>query len=310
MNQLAFIFPGQGSQFVGMGKDLYDRFDIARKRFDQAGEIFKFDLAQLCFEGPDDELRLTRNTQPAIFVHSFILVELLRERGVHPDMLAGHSLGEYTALTASGALEFEEALRLVMLRGEAMQHAGDYQKGTMAAVIGLDFHLVEKFCNEVSRSAYVGMANFNSPSQVVISGTIDGVHQVMARVQQAGAKRVIELNVSGAFHSPLMERALNFLSDALEKANIQAPNIPVYSNVNAEVNRDPERIRKLLEEQLLDSVLWYQSIEKMIADGATYFIEVGPGKVLSNMLRQTRKDVTAVPVGSVEQLELILREAA
>ncbi len=302
MGKTAFLFPGQGSQYVGMGRDVYQQFPVAREIFDRAEEILEFPLKQLCFEGPEEELKQTRYTQPAIFVHSLAMDRLLRERGIVPEGTAGHSLGEYSALVSAGALSFEDGLRLVKIRGELMQVAGEKHPGTMAAIIGLDGQQVEAVCREAADAGVVKPANFNCPGQIVISGAVPAVHRAMEIAKQKGARIVKELVVSGAFHSPLMEDALQGLVEALQTVSIQAPAVPVYSNVEAGPVSDPEKIRELLKRQLLSPVLWENILRNMITDGFDRFFEVGPGKVLQGLLKRTAREFTCSPVGKAEEL--------
>jgi [acyl-carrier-protein] S-malonyltransferase len=285
----AFVFPGQGSQYVGMGKDLYAHNPEARKIFENANALLGFSLSALCFEGPEEELRQTKNTQPAIFLHSMVLANLVRnERAA---MAAGHSLGEYSALVYAGALSFEDGLRLVRLRGELMQQAGIDQPGTMAAVVGLEPRAIEELCQTAASSGIVQAANFNSPGQIVISGSVLGVRKAMELAKGLGAKLVKELPVSGAFHSPLMESARNGLKAALDMTTIADASIPVYANVTAGPVQKAEEIRRLLCDQLTCPVRWEETIQHMAADGATTFVEIGPGKVLQGLVKRIRGDV-------------------
>lgn len=289
MSTTAFLFPGQGSQFVGMGKDLYEHNPEARALFDQADAIVGFPLTRICFEGPDEDLRQTRNTQPAIFLHSMVVARIFR--GQQASMAAGHSLGEYSALVYAGALTFEDALRLVRLRGELMQQAGVEQPGTMAAVVGLEPGIVGEVCCSAWDAGIVQAANFNSPGQIVISGSVSGVRKAMELAKARGARLVKELPVSGAFHSPLMESAKSGLKAALEKTSIRDTSIPVYANVTAKPVRAANEIRQLLNEQLTSPVRWEETIKNMAADGASVFVEIGPGKVLQGLVKRIRNDV-------------------
>lgn len=289
MGATAFLFPGQGSQYVGMGKDLYEQHPEARTLFEQADAIVGTSLTRICFEGPEEELRQTKNTQPAIFLHSVVLSRLYQ--GEKAAMAAGHSLGEYSALVYAGALTFEDGLRLVRLRGELMQQAGVEQPGTMAAVVGLEANVVGEVCCSAWESGIVQAANFNSPGQIVISGSVSGVRKAMELAKTRGAKMVKELPVSGAFHSPLMESAKRGLQAALEKTTIRDASIPVYANVTAKPVQKADEIRRLLNEQLTSPVRWEETIRNMAADGASEFVEIGPGKVLQGLVKRIRSDV-------------------
>ena len=300
----AYIFPGQGSQFVGMGKDLYDKSAVARKLFESADEILGCSLSKICFEGPEEELRQTRNTQPAIFLHSIVLTKLIE----HSDgaMTAGHSLGEYSALVFAGAMTFEDGLQLVRLRGELMQRAGEEQQGTMAAVVGLEAAIVDEICREASRAGIVQGANFNSPGQIVISGSVSGVRKGMELAKARGAKLVKELIVSGAFHSPLMQQAREGLRITLAKITIRDAKIPIFANVTAEPVQTAAEIRTLLEEQLTNAVRWEESILRMVADGATTFVEIGPGKVLQGLVKRIADSVEVRGIDKIENIEKVV----
>ncbi|MCX7744489.1 MAG: ACP S-malonyltransferase [Flavobacteriales bacterium] len=286
----ALIFPGQGSQFPGMGKDLYQQSEKARALFEKANEILGFPITQIMFEGSEDQLRQTNVTQPAIFIHS-VVQAMAADGALSGDMVAGHSLGEFSALVVNHCLTFEDGLRLVARRANAMQKACEMQPSTMAAVLGLDDDTVEKICAQVDD--VVVPANYNCPGQLVISGTIDGVNKACELLKQAGAKRAIILNVAGAFHSPLMEPARQELAEAIEQTPFQTPIWPVYQNINALPSSDPEIIRKNLIDQLTGAVRWTQTIQNMIQDGATEFIEVGPGKVLQGLVKKINNAVQA-----------------
>lgn len=281
----AYIFPGQGSQFKGMGHDLYQTSEQARILFDQADEIMGFSLTSVMFEGTDDELKQTSVTQPAVFLHSVVLA--LTTESFLPDMVAGHSLGEFSALVAAGALSFKDGLKLVAQRSLAMQRACEIQPSTMAAVLGLTDATIEQICAEVADSGEVIVpANFNCPGQVVISGSLEGVRIAGEKLKEAGAKRVLPLQVGGAFHSPLMEPAREELARAIEATPFNQPRCPIYQNVNAQPSTDVKTIKANLIAQLTAPVRWTQSIEAMAADGATQFIECGPGKVLQGLVKK------------------------
>ncbi len=298
----AFIFPGQASQFVGMAKDLYETFELARSYFDRANEILGFDLKKVCFEGPEEELKKTYITQPAIFVHSVVVNELLKEKGQTPQGVAGHSLGEYSALVAAGSLSFEDGLKLVQKRGQLMYESGKKNPGTMAALIGLSEEQVYALCDELKSEGVIQPANFNSPGQIAISGDVAVIHKAIEKAKEMGAKKAVELVVSGAFHSPLMDDARAGLQEALEKTEIKAAQVPVYTNVTAQPVTAADEIRSLLYRQLTSPVLWQKSMENMIADGFERFYEIGPGKVLTGLLKRINRQVPCQPVGTVEQI--------
>ncbi len=300
MGKTAYIFPGQGSQYVGMGKDFFEHDPESRALFRHADEILGFGLSALCFDGPEEELRQTRNTQPAIFLQS--MVALRKMTGRNPDMVAGHSLGEYSALVAAGALSFEDGLTLVRLRGELMQKAGDEQRGTMAAIVGLLPDAVEAICAEASSAGIVQPANFNSPGQIVISGSVEGVRKGMELAKARGAKLVKELVVSGAFHSPLMASARDGLKKKLDETPLHDAVIPVYTNVTAEPVTKAEDIRDMLNRQLTHPVRWEESIIHMVRDGADSFIEIGPGKVLQGLVKRIAAHVAVSGVDKYSDL--------
>lgn len=285
----AFVFPGQGAQFVGMGKDLYENNPVAKEMFDKANEILGFNITDLMFNGTDEDLRQTKVTQPAIFLHSVILAKTMGD-DFNPDMVAGHSLGEFSALVAVGALSFEDGLRLVSARAQAMQKACEKTPSTMAAVLALPDAKVEELCASVTEGVVVP-ANYNCPGQIVISGSIEGVDAACAKMLEAGAKRALKLKVGGAFHSPLMEPARAELADAIAHTDFHAPKCPVYQNVNAEPQTDPETIKKNLIAQLTAPVRWTQTIQNMIAAGADTFVEVGPGAVLQGLVKKISSEV-------------------
>ena len=285
----AFVFPGQGAQFVGMGKDLYETNPVAKEMFDKANEILGFNITDLMFNGTDEDLRQTKVTQPAIFLHSVILAKTMGD-DFNPDMVAGHSLGEFSALVAAGALSFEDGLRLVSARAQAMQKACEKTPSTMAAVLALPDAKVEELCASVTEGVVVP-ANYNCPGQIVISGSIEGVDAACAKMLEAGAKRALKLKVGGAFHSPLMEPARAELADAIAHTDFHAPKCPVYQNVNAEPQTDPETIKKNLIAQLTAPVRWTQTVQNMIAAGADTFVEVGPGAVPQGLVKEISSEV-------------------
>ncbi len=278
----AYVFPGQGAQFVGMGKDLYEQNALAKEMFEKANEIIGFRITDLMFSGTDEDLKQTKVTQPAIFLHSVILAKTIE--GFKPDMVAGHSLGEFSALVANGTLAFEDAFRLVIARANAMQKACEIRPSTMAAILGLEDEKVEEICASISE--IVVAANYNCPGQLVISGSIEGVNEACAKLTEAGAKRALVLNVGGAFHSPLMEPARVELEAAIKATQFNVPICPVYQNVNAQPTSDPAVIQANLIAQLTGAVRWTQTVKAMIADGATSFTEVGPGTVLQGLVKK------------------------
>ena len=290
----AFVFPGQGAQFVGMGKDLYESNPLAKQLFEQANEILGYRITDIMFEGTDEDLRQTKVTQPAVFLHS-VISALCMGDDFKPAMTAGHSLGEFSALVAAGALSFEDGLRLVYARAMAMQKACEAAPSTMAAIIGISDEQVEQICQEVSKegNGVVVPANYNCPGQLVISGNVEAIKEACARIKAAGAKRALPLNVGGAFHSPLMQPAKDELQKAIEQTNIAKPQCPVYQNVDGMPHTDPEEIKANLIAQLTSSVRWTQCVQNMIADGADDFTECGPGKSLQGMIARISKEVTA-----------------
>ncbi len=307
MSKIAFLFPGQGSQFIGMGKDLYETYPQVKEIFDRADSILEFPLTKICFEGPEAELKQTRYTQPAIFVHSIAVDSLLKEQGIFAGAAAGHSLGEYSALVSAGALTFEDGLRLVKIRGELMQRSGEKHPGTMAAIMGLTPDVVEQVCQQASEIGIVQPANFNSPGQIVISGEVVAVHRAMEIAKTHGARLIKELVVSGAFHSPLMGEALKGLGKALQEVTLHKAALPVYSNVEATPVTEPTKIRHLLEKQLLAPVLWVNIIKNMIADGFDTFYEVGPGKVLTGLLRRIDRSYSCTPLSDLSDLKAVIK---
>lgn len=284
----AYVFPGQGAQFVGMGKDFYENSPVAKELFEKANDILGFRITDLMFSGTDEDLRQTKVTQPAIFLHSVILAKVLGN-DFKPEMVAGHSLGEFSALVANGALSFEDGLVLVSKRAMAMQKACEKEPSTMAAILGLDDEIVEKVCSEIDD--VVVPANYNSPGQLVISGSMKGIEVACEKLKEAGAKRALPLKVGGAFHSPLMEPARIELAQAIESTNFNTPVCPIYQNVDAKPYTNPEEIKKNLILQLTSPVRWTQIMKNMIADGAKSFTELGPGNVLQGLLKKVGSDL-------------------
>ncbi len=286
----AYVFPGQGAQFVGMGKDLYENNAKAKELFDKANEILGYRITDIMFEGTDEDLKQTKVTQPAVFLHSVVTALCIDD--FKPDMVAGHSLGEFSALTAAGALAFSDGLKLVYARAMAMQKACEATPSTMAAVIGLADEEIERICAEVMQTVGVVVpANYNSPGQVVISGSVEAVKEACARLKEAGAKRALPLAVGGAFHSPLMEPAQAELAKAIEVAPLSTPVCPIYQNVDAKPHTDPVEIKENLLKQLTSPVRWTQSVKQMIIDGMTDFVECGPGQVLTGLIGRIQKSL-------------------
>lgn len=293
----AYVFPGQGAQFVGMGKDLYENSELGKELFDKANEILGFNITELMFNGTDEDLRQTKVTQPAIFLHSVILAKTLGE-DFKPEMVAGHSLGEFSALVANGALSFEDGLKLVSQRAMAMQKACEAEPSTMAAIIGLDDKTVERVCTEIEE--VVVPANFNCPGQLVISGSMKGIEVACEKLKEAGAKRALPLKVGGAFHSPLMEPARVELEAAIENTTFSTPTCAVYQNVNAKPVIDPAEIKKNLVAQLTAPVRFTQTMMNMMADGASSFTEVGPGKVIQGLVKKVDRKMETAGVDSYQ----------
>ena len=286
MDKKVYVFPGQGAQFCGMGKELYEQSAEAKELFEKANEILGFRITDIMFEGTDDELKQTRVTQPAVFLHSVVLAKVL---GVEPAAVAGHSLGEFSALVVSGALSFEEGLRLVSKRAMAMQRACEMEQGAMAAVLRLPDEVIENVCESVE--GVVVAANYNCPGQLVISGAVDAVNEACVRLKEAGARRALLLPVGGAFHSPLMEPARRELAEAIEAASFSEPKCPIYQNVDAKPHIDPDEIKQNIIAQLTAPVRWTQIVENMVADGYTSYQELGPGTVLQGLISKISSDV-------------------
>lgn len=294
----AFVFPGQGAQFVGMGKDMYENSELAKELFEKANEVLGFRITDLMFEGTDEDLRQTKVTQPAIFLHSVILTKAYADKFT-PSMVAGHSLGEFSALVAAGALDFEDGLKLVYKRALAMQKACEAVPSTMAAVIGLADEKVEEICASID--GVVVPANYNCPGQLVISGSHEAIDAACEKLSEAGARRALKLPVGGAFHSPLMDPAKEELAAAIEQTTFKTPICPVYQNVSTKAETDPEVIKKNLVAQLTAPVKWTQSVQNMVADGMEQLVECGPGAVLQGLMKKINKEVEAT---SIEKLEL------
>lgn len=305
MSKTSFLFPGQASQYVGMGNDLYNSIDDVAKLYDVAEEMFDFSIKDISFFGPLKDLTETKVTQPAIFVNSIAIFKELEKKGITPDVVAGHSLGEYSALVSAGVLSFENGLKLVKVRSEQMQAATEDSDGTMAAIIGLTYDKVKSIIDSAGITGVCQIANYNSPSQIVISGFVSTVQSMMMELKSNGAKRAIELPVGGAFHSPLMESARVKLQEVLEAAEFNTPKYPIYSNVTGTATSDPKEIKENLNAQLTDPVLWVDTINNMTADGVEKFVEVGPGKVLQGLMRRIDRKLDASGVSSVEDLEKI-----
>jgi len=306
-DNIAFVFPGQGSQYVEMGKDFYDNYEVAREYFDKANDILDIDLKKLCFEGPEDELTATQNTQPAIFTVSMIAYEILKTEGIEPKMVAGHSLGEYAALCSAGVFDFETGLKLVRKRGELMASAvSEGSKGTMAAIIALKRDKIEEICKEVD--GVCELANINSPIQIVISGEEKAVHAAMEKADEAGAKKIVELNVSSAFHSQLMEPAKNKLEEYINTIEFNDPEVPVIANSTADFVKNRDEIVAALKEQLTNPVRWVESMELMGENDIELALEVGPGRVLKSLMRRIDRSIKTYNVQDQASLEKAMKK--
>jgi len=303
MSKRAFLFPGQGSQRVGMGQDLAEEYEIVQETFDRANEILDIDIKELCFAGSEDKLTETANTQPAILTTSIAFYRLLKQEGITADIVAGHSLGEYSALVAAGVLDFEQGVKLVRARGKLMSQADPEGQGTMAAIIGLDASEVEEVCDRGSQFGIVEPANYNCPGQIVISGEKKAVEQTTELATEAGAKKAVVLNVSGPFHSSLMEGAGEELAAYLDDLEFNDAQIPVVTNVNARVTTDAAKIKEALIQQISGAVKWEESIKKMIAEGTDTFVEVGPNRVLKGFMRRIDRSVNALNVRNLRSLK-------
>ncbi|MCY8189424.1 ACP S-malonyltransferase [Bacillus spizizenii] len=308
MSKIAFLFPGQGSQFIGMGKDLYEQVPAAKRLFDEADETLETKLSSLIFEGDAKELTLTYNAQPALLTTSIAVLEKFKESGITPDFTAGHSLGEYSALVASGALSFKDAVYTVRKRGEFMNEAVPAGEGAMAAILGMDAEALKKVTDKVTEEGHlVQLANLNCPGQIVISGTAKGVELASEQAKEDGAKRAIPLEVSGPFHSELMKPAAEKLKEVLDSCDIKDASVPVISNVSADVMTEKAEIKEKLIEQLYSPVRFEESINKLIAEGVTTFIEIGPGKVLSGLVKKVNRRLKTIAVSDPETIELAIQ---
>jgi [acyl-carrier-protein] S-malonyltransferase len=306
LGKIAFVFPGQGAQAVGMGKDAYDSNAAARAIFGQADAVLGFPLTELAFEGPDEQLRQTANTQPALLATSIALLEMYKDQGVKPDFVAGHSLGEYSALVAAGVLDFEDAIRLVRARGQFMEQAVPSGQGAMAAVLGAERETLQALCADISASTgLVELANVNCPGQIVVSGSAEGVAAVVERGKEAGAKRVIPLDVSGPFHSSLMQPAADNLAGELSKVEFHSAQVPVIANVHAKPVTSGEELRELLVKQVVSPVQWEDTVKYLIGEGVDTFVEIGSGTVLAGLIKKIDKSVQVISVNSAAAADAV-----
>ena len=310
MAKIGFLLPGQGSQYVGMAKDIFDRFPEVKDMYEHASDILGYDIKKIAFEGPIEELTRTRICQPAIFLHTMALIGQLDKRGIRPLLIAGHSLGEHVSLAATGSLGFDDGLRLVKARGELVQEASDQNPGSMAAIIGLEDGQVEELCRTAAQDGVLVPANFNAPSQIVISGTKDALRRGMEMAKGMGAKKVVELQVSGAFHSPLMQSARDGLEKVMEGMPIKDARLPIVSNVTARPMQSAGELRINLVRQLTSPVRWRESMETMIAAGIEEFIEIGPGRVLQGLLKRVKRDASSRGIDTAPELDAALNDLA
>lgn len=308
MGKIAFVFSGQGAQYVGMGKELADQYKVAQSVFERADKALEEDVQALCFNGPEEDLNRTENTQPAILTTSIAILEILKEKGLKADVYAGLSLGEYTAHVAAGTLDFEDAVRLVKKRGRYMQEAVPEGKGTMAAIIGLEEDIVAEIIEKASKDGIIEGANYNCPGQIVVGGEIDAVQKSIKLAEEAGAKMAVQLKVSAPFHTSMLKPAADRLSKALESIELKDDAMPVISNVNADYVDSKDSVKTLLIDQVKSSVLWEASVRKMIEDGVDTFIEIGPGKVLSGFIKKINRKLNIYNVENIKSLEKTLKK--